>query len=71
MSVLPKELVRVAAESVSATVQDDAAGTLTSDIEARLRVIIQLAVKFMRHAKRNMLTAEDINLALRARNLEV
>ena len=37
-------------------------------IEYRLRVIIQDAMKFMRRGKRNVMTVEDINLALKKQN---
>ena len=39
-------------------------------IEYRLRVIIQDAMKFMRRGKRNVMTVEDINLALARHNME-
>lgn len=43
---------------------------LASDTEYRVREIIQEAMKFMKHAKRDKLTTGDINAALRLRNVE-
>ncbi len=43
---------------------------MASDTEYRLREIIQEAMKFMKHAKRERLTPSDINSALRLRHVE-
>lgn len=47
------------------------ASTLAPDVEYNVRSVIQDALKFMTHAKRNTLTTHDINAALRVRNIEV
>ena len=47
------------------------AEALTGDVEYRLREIIQEGLKFMKHAKRSMLTTADIDAALKVRNIEV
>lgn len=47
------------------------AEALTGDVEYRLREIIQEGLKFMKHAKRSILTTADIDAALRVRNIEV
>ncbi|CAN8063999.1 unnamed protein product [Agarophyton chilense] len=65
------EVVRVIGQSLPSLppFTDSAAGTLAHDIEYRIREIVQDAVKFMKHAKRNNLTTNDINAALRLRNV--
>ena len=40
------------------------------DVEARVRLIVQEALKFMRHGRRQVLSCEDVNHALRLRNVE-
>jgi transcription initiation factor TFIID subunit 6 len=44
---------------------------VAGDLEYRLREIVQEAAKFTRHSRRKRLTTDDINSALRARNIEV
>jgi len=71
MSLLPRDSIKVIAESVGIeNLNNDVATGLASDVEYRLREIIQEAMKFMRHSKREKLTTEDINNALRLRNVE-
>eukprot|EP01102_Stenamoeba_stenopodia_P017977 TRINITY_DN652_c0_g1_i2.p1 TRINITY_DN652_c0_g1~~TRINITY_DN652_c0_g1_i2.p1 ORF type:complete len:498 (-),score=138.83 TRINITY_DN652_c0_g1_i2:28-1521(-) len=71
MSVLPKESVKILAETVGiGNLNDEIAAALAADVEYRLREIAQEAMKFMRHSKREKLTPEDINNALRLRNVE-
>lgn len=71
MSILPKETVKVFAEACGISeLEDDVAAALASDLEYKLREMTQEANKFRRHAKRRRLTPEDINLAMRLRNLE-
>ncbi len=51
--------------------KDDVAVSLAQDVEYRIHEIVQEAMKFMRHGKRTKLTVDDINNALRVRNVEV
>ena len=46
------------------------AGLLADDIGYRLRGIVHLATKFMRHSQRETLVPEDIDCALRVLNVE-
>eukprot|EP01112_Ceratiomyxa_fruticulosa_P018642 TRINITY_DN59_c0_g2_i3.p1 TRINITY_DN59_c0_g2~~TRINITY_DN59_c0_g2_i3.p1 ORF type:complete len:413 (-),score=72.38 TRINITY_DN59_c0_g2_i3:197-1435(-) len=72
MSLLPKESIKSLTESVGLTytLSDDICAALASDVEFRLREITQEAVKFMRHSKREILSTDDVNAALRLRNVE-
>lgn len=66
------ESMKVIAESIGiANLPDDAAKELADDISFRLKHIIQDAAKFMHHAKRTKLMHQDIDCALKAKNLEV
>ncbi|KAG0309149.1 hypothetical protein BGZ98_004895 [Dissophora globulifera] len=59
------------AESVGIpNLKDDVAISLAQDVEYRIHEIIQDAMKFMRHGKRTKLSVDDINNALRVRNVE-
>ncbi|RKO87925.1 TATA box binding protein associated factor-domain-containing protein, partial [Blyttiomyces helicus] len=58
------------AESLGIHLKDEVASNLVQDVEYRLREIIHEATKFMRHSKRQKLTSDDINSALRVRNVE-
>lgn len=51
-------------------ITDAAASELALDAEYRLREIIQEALKFMRHSKREELSTNDINSATRLRNVK-
>ncbi|PNW81292.1 hypothetical protein CHLRE_07g349950v5 [Chlamydomonas reinhardtii] len=63
--------VRAIALSVDVTyLTEEAAKALAPDVEYRLREVIQDALKFARHSKRTKLTTQDINDALRLRNIE-
>ncbi|KAJ3099979.1 Transcription initiation factor TFIID subunit 6 [Phlyctochytrium planicorne] len=71
-------------ESVGVTLKENVATTLLADVEYRLREVIHIekedasmanmfeqeAKKFMRHSKRSILQTEDINCALRLKNVE-
>lgn len=52
-------------------VSDEVAQALAADTEYRIREIIQEGMKFMHHSRRNKLTTEDLNSALRLRNVEI
>eukprot|EP00741_Cyanophora_paradoxa_P023641 tig00021608_g22835.t1 len=49
---------------------EDITTALASDVEYRLREIVQEAMKIMKHSKRAVLTPDDFNSALRLRNVE-
>ncbi|KND01396.1 TATA-binding protein-associated factor TAF6 [Spizellomyces punctatus DAOM BR117] len=70
MSVLAKESVQAIADTAGISLKDEIANALVQDVEYRLREIIHEAGKFMRHAKRQKLHSDDINYALRVRNVE-
>ncbi|KAI9098749.1 hypothetical protein DFS34DRAFT_618796 [Phlyctochytrium arcticum] len=70
MSVLAKESVQAIADTIGINLKEDVALALVQDVEYRLREIINEATKFMRHAKRERLLADDINYALRVRDVE-
>ncbi|CAL9060898.1 unnamed protein product [Musa banksii] len=71
MSIVPKETIAVIAQSIGiANLSSDVALALAPDVEYRLREIMQEAIKCMRHSKRTVLTAEDVNSALSLRNVE-
>lgn len=68
---MPKETIEVIAQSVGiATLPADVSAALAPDVEYRLREIMQEAIKCMRHAKRTVLTADDVDSALSLRNVE-
>ncbi|KAL9236260.1 hypothetical protein vseg_010953 [Gypsophila vaccaria] len=71
MSVVEKETIEVIAESIGINnLSPDAALAVSPDLEFRLRQIIQEAIKCMRHSKRTVLTGEDVDAALKLRNVE-
>ncbi|KAL5226287.1 hypothetical protein ABZP36_014552 [Zizania latifolia] len=71
MSIVPKETIEVIAQSVGiANLPADVSAALAPDVEYRLREIMQEAIKCMRHAKRTVLIADDVDSALSLRNVE-
>ncbi|KAK0538668.1 histone H4-like TAF Taf6, SAGA complex subunit [Tilletia horrida] len=67
----PTDTIRDAAEALGiGPLRDNVAVAFAADVEYRLRDIIQEAAKYMRHAKRGALSTHDVELALRARNVE-
>lgn len=70
-TILSSESMKVIAESIGvATLQDDAAKELAEDVSFKLKRIVQDAAKFMYHAKRQRLNLNDIDYALKIRNVE-
>ncbi|KAH9463354.1 hypothetical protein MJO28_008496 [Puccinia striiformis f. sp. tritici] len=69
--VWPKTSVKDVAESLGlGNLSDEAATALSADVEFRLTQLIEDSVKFMRHSKRTNLLVEDVDYALRAKNIE-
>ncbi|KAF0699684.1 Aste57867_9761 [Aphanomyces stellatus] len=72
MSVLREESIAVIAQSIGLdNLSKGCAAELAPEIEFRLREIIQDAMKFKSHARRDRLTTKDINHALSTRNMEI
>ncbi|MBN3296032.1 TAF6L factor, partial [Amia calva] len=67
---VPRDSVRLMAESAGVELSDDIAALLAEDVCYRLREATQSSSQFMRHAKRRKLTVEDFNRALRWSNVE-
>ncbi|XP_036404239.1 TAF6-like RNA polymerase II p300/CBP-associated factor-associated factor 65 kDa subunit 6L [Megalops cyprinoides] len=67
---VPRESVKLMAESAGVELSDDIAALLAEDVCYRLREATQSSSQFMRHAKRRKLTVEDFNRALRWSNVE-
>ena len=71
MPTISSDSIKVIAETVGiANLKDEVAETLASDVEYRLRDLVQEALKFMKHGRRDTLSTDDINFALRLRNSE-
>ncbi|KAF5198322.1 Transcription initiation factor tfiid subunit [Thalictrum thalictroides] len=71
MSIVPKETIEVIAQSIGINnLSPDVALALAPDVEYRVREIMQEAIKCMRHSKRTILTADDVDSALNLRNVE-
>ncbi|CAR30279.1 TAF domain-containing protein [Lachancea thermotolerans] len=67
----PQDTVKDVADSLGITnISDDVLRSLAMDVEYRILEIVEQAVKFKRHAKREVLTTEDIARALRVLNVE-
>lgn len=71
MSRLSNPLIKSIADTVGFEgIIDDVAVVLAKELEYRIREVIQESTKFTRHAKRRRLTPEDVNSALKMRNVE-
>lgn len=71
MSAVPKETIEVIAQSLGiSNLSPDIFPSLASDVEYRVREIMQEAIKCMRHSRRTTLSADDVDSALSLRNLE-
>ncbi|XP_011064426.1 PREDICTED: transcription initiation factor TFIID subunit 6-like isoform X2 [Acromyrmex echinatior] len=70
-TTLSQESIKVIAESIGVgNFPDEAAKDLAEDVSYRLKEIVQDAAKFMRHGKRQRMTAHDIDHALKIKNIE-
>ncbi|XP_074087370.1 TAF6-like RNA polymerase II p300/CBP-associated factor-associated factor 65 kDa subunit 6L isoform X2 [Macrotis lagotis] len=67
---IPRESVRLMAESAGLELSDEVAALLAEDVCYRLREATQNSSQFMKHTKRRKLTVEDFNRALRWSNVE-
>ncbi|XP_042296576.1 TAF6-like RNA polymerase II p300/CBP-associated factor-associated factor 65 kDa subunit 6L [Sceloporus undulatus] len=67
---IPRESVRLMAESTGVELTDEVAALLAEDVCYRLREATQNSSQFMKHTKRRKLTVEDFNRALRWSNVE-
>ncbi|XP_013925741.1 PREDICTED: TAF6-like RNA polymerase II p300/CBP-associated factor-associated factor 65 kDa subunit 6L, partial [Thamnophis sirtalis] len=68
---IPRESVRLMAESAGVELTDEVAALLAEDVCYRLREATQNSSQFMKHTRRRRLTVEDFNRALRWSNVEV
>ncbi|CEQ39944.1 SPOSA6832_01503 [Sporobolomyces salmonicolor] len=67
----PRVYAQDVAESVGiANLPDEVAAALAGDVEYRLWELIEESMKFMRHSRRTKLKVDDVDQALRVRNLE-
>ena len=67
----PQDTVKDVTESLGIdSISDDVLKALAMDVEYRILEIIEQAVKFKRHSKRDALTTDDISKALRVLNVE-
>ena len=61
MSVVTRGSIQVVAEAVGiAHLKDEIADALAPDVEYRLRDLVQEAIKFQKHGRRDALATEDL-----------
>lgn len=71
LHVVGRSDIKVIAEQQGiSNLKDEVADALAPDVEYRLRDLVQEAIKFMKHGRRETLTTEDVNYALQLRNCE-
>lgn len=71
MSIWNPDNIKDVAESVGiGNLSDDVADNLARDVEYRISQVLEEALKFMRHAKRTVMTTQDISNALRLLDVE-
>ena len=71
MSVWNPDNIRDVSESVGVVnLTDEVLNALSSDVEYRLSQVLEEALKFMRHSRRNTLTTQDVSQALRILDVE-
>ncbi|GAA5931769.1 TATA-binding protein-associated factor TAF6 [Sporobolomyces koalae] len=69
--VWKKDSVKDVAETLGiANLPEEVAAALAGDVEYRLWELIEESIKFMRHSRRTRLKVEDVDHALKVRNLE-
>lgn len=69
--LLSVDSIKMAGEAIGiANLNDDAAVKVSEDLEYRLKEIVQDACKFMRHSKRKKLVCNDLDMALKLKNVE-
>lgn len=71
MSVWSPDNIKDVAEAVGiSNLNDDVTENLARDVEYRISQVLEEALKFMRHAKRSVMTTQDISNALRILDVE-
>ncbi|CAM8900819.1 unnamed protein product [Rhodiola kirilowii] len=71
MRAVPKEAIQVISQTIGVSnIAPDVFDALASDVEYRVREIMQEAIICMRHSRRTSLKAEDVDTALKLRNVE-
>jgi transcription initiation factor TFIID subunit 6 len=71
MTLWGSDTVRDTAESVGVlNLNKDVTAALARDVEFRLAILVEEALKFMRKSKRTVLWTQDISCALRALDIE-
>lgn len=71
MTLWGSDTVRDTAESVGVlNLNKDVTAALARDVEFRLAILVEEALKFMRKAKRTVLWTQDISHALRVLDIE-
>lgn len=71
-STLSIDSAKVIAETIGITsLPDDASKYIADETSYRLKVIVQDALKFMHHSKRQKLCNSDIDHALKLKNIGV
>lgn len=70
-SLWSADTIRDVSEAVGiSSLSPDVASNLAMDVEYRIHQVLQEALKFMKHAKRTILTTTDISYALRVLDVE-
>jgi len=71
-TILPKQCIDLWVESVGISkLNDDAGDILTEDVSFRIRECVHNALRIMKHCRRNCLTTDDFNNALKESNTEI
>ena len=71
MAVWNPDNIKDIAESVGvANLSEEILTTLSGDVEFRLHQVLEEALRFMRHSRRNTLSTQDISQALQVLDIE-